>query len=216
MPSDQAAGLRRRRAAQPALFVSCHLDSPSVSVRLAQALRRHGSTVLLVDLLGRQFADAPTRSLFDWPHQLARKQLNTLPQPYGDGWLAAGLRLDAPDLCGALAGYDCVVFDAGPLRDEVSLPSGARHACLIAVEADSASQEQAYRLLKTVSRTDNSTTVLLLGEAENCVTVLAACRRFLEQGFIKRVNRLADEDDAFDRLAGRMAHEETHRTMRSE
>lgn len=216
MPADQAAGLRRRSAAQPALFVTCHLDSPSASLRLAHALHGRGSKVLLVDTTGRQFAAAPTRSLFDWPHQIARRQLNTLPQPYGDGWLATGLGIDAPGLCDALAAYDCVVFDGGPLDEALTFPLRARHACVVDVDADARSLGLAYRLLKTVSRADNNTAVFLLGEAENCATVLAACRRFLEQDFIKRVNHLARDDDAFDRLAGKMTHEEKHRTMRSE
>lgn len=216
MQPDQAAGLRRRRTAQPGPYLSCFFESPSSVVRLAEAFHDRGLDVLLIDGLGRQFADAPARSLFDWAQQLARGQLHTLPQPYGDGWFAPGVRLDAPGLGEALARWDCVLFDAGPLRDALAFAPHARQTCVVSVDPDIASLQRAYRLLKAVSHADNNATVFLLGEAENCATVLAACRRFLEQDVIRRVNHLAPDDTAFARLAGKMAHEETHHKVRSE
>ncbi|MBT9567576.1 MAG: hypothetical protein IV085_04690 [Thiobacillus sp.] len=216
MPLDQAAGLRRRGVAQPVVCVTCFFDTASSAERLACAFHQLGQRVLLVDVRGRQFAVAPTRSLFGWAHQLAHKQLNVLPQAYGDGWYAPGLQFDVPGFAEGITGYDFVILDAGQIEQALTLPQGVQNTCIVGMSADRESTLRAYRLLKTLSHADNSMDIFLLGEAAICDNVLAAGRHFLEQQFIRRVHSMAREDDAYAALAVRMAHEETHRMVRSE
>lgn len=216
MPLDQAAGLRRRGGAQPARCLSCFFDTALSAVRLAHAFHQEGQRILLIDVRGRQFAASSTRSLFGWAHQLAHKQLNILPQAYGDGWCAPGLHIDTPELAAAIAGYDVVILDVGPIEQTLALPQGVENTGFIEVSSDHDSMLRAYRLLKTLSHADNSMDIFLLGEAAICDNVLTAGRHFLEQQFIRRVHSMAREDDAYAALAVRMAHEETHRMVRSE
>ena len=214
MPADQAAGLRRRNAGQSVRGIHCFFDAAVSSTRLAHALHRLGQVSLLVDMCGRLFADSSTRSLFDWKQQLERSQLNTLPQAYGDGWVAPGVRADAPNLHRAVQGYDCVVFDAGPIGNELALLPGTLNNVIIEVHPTGDSMQRAYSMLKTLSQASNSLSVGLLGDAASCDHVRAAGCRFLEQSFTQAIYSVAHDDDAFAALAVRMADEETHRMTR--
>lgn len=214
MPADQAAGLRRRNAGQPVRGIHCFFDAPASSMRLAHALHQIGQVSLLVDMRGRLFADAPARSLFDWKQQLGRGQLNILPQACGDGWVAPGVRADAPNLHRAVQGYDCVVFDAGPIGNELALLPGTLNNVVVEVHPTGDSMPRAYSMLKTLSQAGNSLSVGLLGDAAACDRVRAACCHFLEQSFAQAIYSAAHEDDAFAALAVRMADEETHRMTR--
>ena len=213
MPADQAAGLRRRRAQQPPSCVHCFFDTADATVRLAQALHRHGRTSLLIDACGRLFADAP-RSLLGWTRQLERGQLHTLPMPYGEGWYAPGIRGDEPALMAAARDYDCVVFDARlDAPDWTSLP-GAPQVIILEVNITHASMLQGYALLKTLFHSGVAFSVGLLGDAAACNHLQAACKRFLDPACTRTVYSVAHEDDAFAALAVRMAHEETGLTAR--
>lgn len=214
VPIDQAAGLRRRNTQQPVRCIHCFFDAAASSIQLMQALHRLGQTALLVDMRGRLFGDAPTRSLFDWRQQLERGQLNTLPQAYGDGWYAPGLRVDAPGLGQAMHAYDCVVFDAGPIDRNASLLPGGLNDVIIEIQPATDSVQRAYSLVKTLAHEGNNLRVALFGDAAACDQVHAACRHFLEQCFAQAVYSVAHEDDAFALLAVRMAGEETHRMTR--
>ncbi len=214
MPADQAAGLRRRSAQQPPHCVHCFFDAAGSTVRLAQALHQRGWTSLLIDACGRVFADAPTRSLFDWKQQLERGQLHTLPMPYGEGWYAPGIQGAEPALMAAARGYDCVVFDARlDAPDWTSLP-GAPQVIILEVNITHASMLQGYALLKTLFHSGGAFSVGLLGDAAACNHLQAACKRFLDPVCTRAVYSVAHEDDAFAALAVRMAHEETGLTAR--
>lgn len=213
MPADQAAGLRRRLAQQPPCCVHCFFDAAESTIRLAQALHRRGWSSLLIDTCGRVFAGSPTRSLFDWPQQLERGQLHTLPMPYGDGWFAPGIRGDEPALMTIAQGYDCVVFDASlNAPDWVPLP-GAAQVIILEVSAVHAALH-GYALLKTLSHSKAAFSVGLLGDAAACDHLQAACKQFLDPVFTRAVYSVAHEDDAFTALAVRMADEETGLTAR--
>jgi hypothetical protein len=214
MPADQAAGLRRRRAQQPIRCIHCFFDSAESTTQLAQALYRLGRVSLLVDMRGRLFAGASTRSLFDWKQQLERGQLHMQPLEYGDGWYAPGLQGDHPDLLGVAQAYDHVVFDAGPDGDSLALMSGAAHTILIEVQHTTASLRRAYTLIKTLSHAGCRSSLGLQGNPAACDHVRAACSHFLEPQFTQDVYSVAHEDDAFASLAIRMAGEETRLTTR--
>ena len=214
MAADQAAGLRRRHARQSAHHIHCFFNAAVSSTLLMQALHQQGQTVLLVDMHGRLFADQPARSLFDWKQQLARGQLHTWPQPGGYGWYAPGIRLDAPHFQTALRHYDCVLFDAGPIGNDIALTPGALNTLVIEIEASTDSMMRAYRLLKTLSHAGNSPKIGLAGDAMACAHVLAACCHFLGQYFARDIYNAARKDDALAALAGRMTNEETHRMTR--
>ena len=214
MPADQAAGLRRRNTQQPVRCIHCFFDAAASSTRLTHALHQLGQVCLLVDMCGRLFADSSTRSLFDWKQQLERRQLNMLPQVYGDGWYAPGLRVDAPNLHSAVQGYDGVVFDAGLIGIEQVFLPGTLNNVVIEVHPTGDSMQRAYSMLKTLSHTGNSLSIGLLGDAATCDHVQAACGHFLEQPFVQTIYSVAHEDDAFAALAVRMADEETHRMTR--
>ena len=217
MAADQAAGLRRHSARQPARCIHVFSDSPDTAVGLTQALHRHGRTVLLVDTRGRLFAGSPARSLFDWRQQLQRGQLQTLPLAYGAGWYAPGVRADEPALSAVANGYDHVLFDVG-WKAELALLQGAVHTVLMeiprAARVLNANEPmlRAYAVLKTLACMGGAVSVGLLGDRPACDHVRAAGCRFLEQRFARAIFSLANEDDAFAALAVRMANEETSLT----
>ena len=214
MPADQAAGLRRRSALQPARCIYCFFEVPFSTMQLMDALHQIGLVSLLVDMRGRLFADSTTQSLFDWKQQLERNHLNTLPQAYGDGWYAPGLTGDVPNLPRLLQGYDSVVFDAGPVANELALLPGMPSHVIIEVHPTGDSMQRAYCMLKTLTQTGNVLSVGLLGDVSACNHVQAACRHFLEQSFMQVIYSVAYEDGPFSALAVRMADEETHRMAR--
>jgi len=209
VPADQAAGLRRRRAQQPPCCIHAFFDSAESARRLAQALHQRGLTSLLVDTQGRVFADSPTRSLFDWRQQIARGQLHTLPQPYGDGWHAPGVQADEPALTTIAQGYDCLLFDASLNAPDWTPLPGVAQILIIEVNATHASVLQGYALLKTLFHLGSRASAGLLGNAAACAQLLAACKQFLEPAFAQVLYSVAHEDDAFTALAVRMADEET-------
>ncbi|MBI3430932.1 MAG: hypothetical protein HY018_01815 [Hydrogenophilales bacterium] len=214
MAADQAAGLRRHSARQPARCIHVFSDSPDTAASLAQALHQAGRAPLLVDMQGRLFADAPARSLFDWRQQLQREQLQTLPLAYGAGWYAPGVRADEPALSAVANGYDHVIFDVGWGSGLALLP-GAAHTVLMEIRhADKNLHAdepmlRTYALLKTLACLKGTVSVGLLGDRLACDHVRAASCRFLEQRFAHAIFSLANEDDAFAALAVRMADEET-------
>jgi len=209
MPLDQAAGLRRRSARQPLRCIHCLFDSAVSTVKLAHALHLRGATSLLVDSSGRGFADAPARSLFDWKQQLQRGQLRTLPQSYGDGWHAPGVRADEPALLGVARGYDQVVFDVGSSDTDWVLMPGAVDAVIVEAQPTRESMLRAYALLKTLSHAKHGLSVGLLGDPAACDQLVAACSHFLERRFAQAIFSVAHEVDAFSMLAARMTDEET-------
>jgi hypothetical protein len=209
MSADQAAGLRRRSAQQAPGCITCFFDSAESTVKLAHALHQRGATLLLVDACGRVFADSPARSLFDWKQQIQRGQLRTLPQLYGEGWHAPGVRADEPALPAVARGYDQVVFDVGSGGADLVLMPGAAHAMIVEIQATDESMLRAYILLKTLSHAKEEVSVGLLGDPAACEHVVAACRHFLERRFAQAICSVAHEDDAFSVLAARMAHGET-------
>jgi len=216
MRADQAAGLRRRAASLPAHGArqpqrSIHLfsDAPDTSLRLAHALHQTGHVLLLVDATGRLFSVSSPRSLFDWPHQLERRQLHTVPQAYGEGWYAPGVRADEAALSGMVSHYDYVMFDAGWGRTNLALPPGVAHRVVMEVRRTDQSMQHAYAVLKTLACQGSRFSVGLLGDRLACDHVRAAGRRFLEQRFARAIYSVANEDDAFAALAVRMAEEET-------
>lgn len=205
--ADQAAGLRRRSAQQPLRCLHCFFDVPASSIRLAQALHQLEQASLLVDMRGRLFADAPTRSLFDCKQQLQRGALYTLPHAYGDGWYAPGIRADEPGLRGAAHGYDCVVFDAGPIRTGLALMPGALNSVIIEVQPASESMLRAYALLKTLAAADDKPGIVLLGDPLACDHVRTACKQFLAHSFTQAICNMANEGDAIAALAIRIVGE---------
>lgn len=211
--ADQAEGLRRRRARQPLRCIHCFFDAPESVTTLAHALHRRGWTSLLVDARGRVFADSP-RSLFDWRQQIARAQLHTLPMPYGDGWHAPGIQGDEPALTTLARGYECVVFDAAPDVAEWTPLPGTAQTVILEMNATQASMLHGYALLKTLFKLGEQVSVALLGEADACARLQAACERFLEPSFCQKLYSVAGEDDAFAALAVRMTSEETSLTAR--
>lgn len=207
MPADQAAGLRRRSARQPVRCLHCFFDAALSSTRLAQALHQMGLISLLIDMRGRVFANASTRSLFNSRQQLERGALCTLPQIYGDGWYAPGIQSDEPCLRTAAQGYDCVVFDAGPIRAGLVLWPGAFHGVIIEIRAPQDSMLRAYTLLKSLCHADAPVRIVLLGDPAACDHVRAACSRFLDPSFTQAVHSVAHEEDAFAALAIRIVAE---------
>ena len=204
MAADQAAGLRRRRAARVAHRVQLVSASPSIAHRLLDALGRQGYSTLLVDVQGRQFAGA-ARSLFDWRQQLARRQPHLLPLDGGDGWYAPGLAADA-DLSVLAARYDCLVFDCDPAVPTASLPPAPQTLLL---EVLPAGLQSAYAWLKTCAHHRWDAEMALFGEAAAGMHLRAACRQFLGEAFAQKLGNPLREADAFAALAVRMAGEET-------
>jgi len=214
MPADQAAGLRRRSTQQPVRCIHCFFDAAASSMRLVQALHQRGQVSLLVDMLGRLFADSPTRSLFKWRQQLERGQLHTLPQAFGEGWFAPGVQANDPNLHGAAQGYDYVVFDAGPIRSGLALLPDTLNTVIIEVHPVNQSTQRAYSLLKTLSGAGDRLSIGLMGDALACDQVRAACSQFIEQANTQDIYSVAHEDDGFAALAIRMESEEAHRMTR--
>jgi hypothetical protein len=204
MAADQAAGLRRRNARQPARCIHVFSDSADATIRLAQALTRRGRAALVVDACGRLFADSPTRSLFDWKQQLARGQLQTLPLACGEGWYAPGVRTDEPALRGALQAYDDALFDGLASSSGVAWMPDAARAAIVEIGPAHDALLRAYGVLKTLARMEHDFPVCLLGDAAACERVRAACEQFLPQGFSRTIYSTAHEDDAFAALAVRM------------
>jgi len=215
VPADQAAGLRRRNASQLQRCIHVLSDSAASTPRLAHALHQRGWTVLLVDASGRLLADASPRALFDWRQQLARGQAQTLPMPYGDAWHAPGVQADEPALTALARRYDCLLFDARPdAADWMPRPDSA-HTLVLDMRPEAAAVQRGYAWLKTVSSLGGRVSVGLLGDADACDRLQAACTRFLDPAFAGGVFSVAHEVDAFAALAVRMAVEETHLMARS-
>lgn len=214
MAADQAAGLRRRGARQPLHCIHCFSDSGATSVRLAQALHQTGRVTLLVDALGRHFSASSPRSLFDWKQQLERRQPYTLPQAYGDGWHAPGVRADEPGLVGMASRYDQVVFDSAWDDAELVMLPGAVHSVVMEVGRANESMLRAYAVVKTLAHSGEAFRAGLLGDPAACEQVRAAARRFLDARFADALFSVANEDDAFAALAVRMASEETSPSAR--
>ena len=154
------------------------------------------------------FADFPARSLFDWKQQLQRGQLRSLPQSYGDGWHAPGVRADEPALLGVARGYDQVVFDVESSGADWALMPGAADAVIVEVQPAAESKLRAYALLKTLSQAKDGLSVGLLGDTAACDQLVAASSHFLERQFAQAIFSVAHEDDAFSMLAARMGHGE--------
>ena len=198
-------------ARQPLGSIYCFSDFRGASVHLAHALHQIGRVTLLADTQGRLFADSFPRSLFDWKHQLERRQLHTLPQAYGEGWYAPGMRADDPALSSMANGYDHVIFDAGWGGDLALLP-GAAHTVVMEIHPAGESMRLAYAVLKTLACSGHAVSVGMLGDPVACDHVRAAGCRFLEPRFAHAIFSMAHEDDAFAALAVRMAGEETSLT----
>jgi len=214
VPADQAAGLRRRSTRQPLRCIHGFFHSPDSTIRLAQSLHRRGWTSLLIDTCGRLFSDSPTQSLFDWRQQLARQQLHTQAMAHGDGWHAPGLMASEPGLRAIAQRYDCLLFDSTlDAPDWQPLPDMAQ-TLILEVNAEPASMQQAYALLKTIAHLESRAGIALLGNAAACDRLQAACRQYLEPAFVEAVHSVAHEDDAFAALAVRMSDEETGLTAR--
>lgn len=196
MQPDQAAGLRRRRAAQPLRCIHCGFGAAESTSRLAHALHRLGLTTLLVDGGGRLFADASPRSLLDWKQQIERGTLRVLPQPYGAGWHAPGVQGHEPALCAAAHDYDYVLFDAGPDATGLAPLAGAQHGAIIEVCPAVESKLRAYALIKAISAGADVFGVVLLGDTSACEHVRAACERFLAPELAQAVCHVVHEDDA--------------------
>lgn len=213
MPADQAAGLRRRRAARPPRIIQVFSGSAESLSRLAQALHRHGRRVLLVDAQGRLFADSTARTLFDWRRQLARGQVQTLPLAFGEGWPAAGIRADEPALHTVAQRYDALIVDQGADPAEPALTPAAANAAVIEAGAAADCARRAYTLVKTLAGSPDVADVGLLGDVATCNRVLAACTRFLAPDRVApAVYSVAHELDAFAALAVRMVAEEARCT----
>ena len=151
MPTDQAAGLRRRQAEQPLRCIYCFLGSTDQTFQLLQTLHQRGETALLVDTRGRLLGNYPTRSLFNWKQQLERGQLQTLPLAHGQGWYAPGISATEPALRSAAHAYDHVVFDLELAGDDLALMPDAIQTVLMEVHAAEESKLRAYRLIKTLT-----------------------------------------------------------------
>ncbi len=213
---DQAAGLRRRSARLPPACTYCFFDSAEWLARLANTLQQGGQSALLIDRRGRLFADAPTRSLFNWQQQLARGELHTQPLSAGEGWYAPGLRADAPALREVARAYDHLLFDEESSGAELILMPEATQRFLIEVQDAQPSLLRAYTLLKTLAHAGSGGQVSLLGDPAACARLHAAARQFLPQSFNRAIDCAADGDTAFSALAVRMLGEETRHLTRFE
>ena len=211
---DQAAGLRRRSARLPPACIYCFFDTAEWTEKLAAALQQAGRTSLLIDRRGRLFAAAPTRSLFDWKHQLERSQLHILYLNHGDGWYAPGVRADEPALRDVARAYDHLLFDEEPSGAELILTPDAFNTLLIEVQPTQPAMQRAYALLKTLSHTAGAFNVSLLGDPTACAHVLSTVNHFLPQPFAPAIACVAHADTAFSALAVRMPSEETSRLAR--
>ena len=214
MPTDQAAGLRRRQAEQPLRCIYCFLGSTDQTFQLLQTLHQRGETALLVDTRGRLLGNYPTRSLFNWKQQLERGQLQTLPLAHGQGWYAPGISATEPALRSAAHAYDHVVFDLELAGDDLALMPDAIQTVLMEVHAAEESKLRAYRLIKTLTHSRTGFSVGLMGDPAACEQVRMAARHFLEPSLVQAIYNLAQEGDAFAALAVRMCAEEASLTTR--
>lgn len=167
-----------------------------------------GMTLLLVDTQDRLFVTSSPRSLFGWKHQLERRLLHTLPQAYGEGWHAFGVRPDEPALAGIASDYDHVIFDMAWGRRDLALRPGTVHTVIMDIHPTDESMREAYTVLKTLASSGVAFGASLLGDRSACDRVWAASCHFLERGVEHAIVNLANEDDAFAALAVRMAGEE--------
>lgn len=131
-----------------------------------------------------------------------------MPQHFGDGWYAPGVRADDPALPVVTSDYDQVILDRG-WDGELAVAPGAAHVVVIAIDRGGESMRRAYAVLKTLACSPHAVSVSLVGEPAACDHVLAAASRFLAPRFAQSVFNAADEDDAFAALAVRIAGEET-------
>ncbi|MFH1820207.1 MAG: hypothetical protein ABIK08_14870 [Pseudomonadota bacterium] len=175
---------------------------------MAHALYQLGRAPLLIDTRGRLFASSSPRSLFDWKHQLERRQLHTLPQAYGEAWYAPGMRGDEPALSDMMGSYDDVVFDLEWECADLALPPDVVHTVVMEIRRTDESMRKAYAVLKTLARSGVAFRTGLLGDRHACDHVLAAGRHFLGQAVAHAIFNVANENDAFAALAVRMADEE--------
>jgi len=177
-------------------------------MRLARALHHIGRTSLLIDMQGRLFASSSPRSLFDWKHQLERRQLHTLPQAYCEAWYAPGMRADEPVLSDMVGSYDDVIFDAEWECADLALPPDVVHTVVMEIRRTDESMRKAYAVLKTLTRSGVACRTGLLGDRLACDHVQAAACHFLGQEVAHAIFNVANENDAFAALAVRMADEE--------
>lgn len=212
---DQAAGLRRRSAGHRLYAVHCRLAGGEDAARLAAALAVRGRTSLLVDTSGRLSAGAATQPLFDWREQLARGELAPLPAAFGAIWHAPGLQDDTLLLRAAARDYDLLLIDAAVDAEALLTLSGVRQDYVVAVGETEASRLAAYALLKTLASQADVGRVFLLGDTVAQERVYAACRRFLDDAFCQRIERVAEDGDEFATLAVRMVREETSACART-
>ena len=204
MPADQAAGLRRRRRGLAPLCIQCVGDTADGLLRVARACHRGGRSPLVVDTCGRLFAGDAPRTLFDWPRQIGQGRLLTLPLDAATGWLAPGVRADAPGLSEAVRTYDTLIFDSSPHAAAARLP-GARQILWLTVRPDT--RHEIYALLKTHAAA-GPFDAILSGDSTACARVKAACARYLGAPSAGTVASIPDEDDAIAALAARMTGEE--------
>lgn len=165
--------------------------------------------MLLIDAHRRVLAEAPARSLFDWRQQLQQGRLNTLPMAHGEGWLAPGLRADAPELAAVARDYDGLLLDSGFLRIEWAPMPGASNFVVIGVPVEAAGLQRAYALAKTLFHSGVRLDISLVGDVAACRRLQAAAAHFLSPAFAQALGIAADGVDAFVALAVRMTGEET-------
>lgn len=212
--ADQAAGLRRRaclagrKTRQPLRYIHCISDSAEPGRRLAHALHQLGRALLVIDTQGRQFAASSPRSLFDWKHQIERRQVHTLPQACCEGWYAPGVRADEPALPGLLHGYDDVIFDCGWTCTDLALLPRVAHTVIMEVRCSDESMQKAYAVIKTLAGSGVAFKSALFGDPLACDHLRAAGCHFLGQGVAQAIFSVANENDAFAALAVRMTDEE--------
>lgn len=211
--ADQAESLRRRRSGRAPRIIHGVFRHSRSAIRLAHALHAQGWSTLLADTLGRLWPEAPARSLFGWREQIVRGQLLVLPEAFGAGWHAPGLRGDTPELASVVRGYDCVLLDVSP--DVPGLTPGSVDTLVLELGESQASVLEGYALVKSAMARGLNGRVGLLGDDGACVRVAAACERFLGAGVASRIHNTADAADAFSALAVRMVGEETDRMARN-
>lgn len=206
---DQADGLRRRNAGNALHAIHCRFEGAGDAARLAAALAAHGCKSLLIDASGRLLADAAPRPLFDWRAQLARGELAVMPAAFGAIWHASGFQDDTPLLLEAARSYDLLLIDNAVDAQVRPTLSAVRQDHVVSVGGSDASRLAAYAVLKTFAAQHESGRIFLLGDAAAQERVHAACRRFLDDAFCQRLERVAGERDEFATLAVRMLCEET-------
>ncbi|TXH74433.1 hypothetical protein [Thiobacillus sp.] len=193
---------------QPLRYIHSISNSPNSGVRLAHALYQLGRMSLLIDTRGRLFTSSSLRSLFDWRHQLERRQLHALPQAYCEAWYAPGMRADEPALPGMVGGYDDVIFDSEWDCADLALLPDVAHTVVMEIRRTDESMRKAYAVLKTLARSGVTFRIGLLGDRLACDHIQAAGCHFLGHELVHAIFNVANENDAFAALAVRMADEE--------